>query len=94
MATSIVRGKYVIIRAGSDSGSTTVISDGAVFQRDGVIEDVGPYSAVKAAHDADEELGGLGYLVFPSSSRAHSRRRRRRRRRIGRSAPRRRGATP
>ena len=59
MATSIVQGKYVIARAGADSGSTTVYSDGAVFQRDGVIEDIGPYSAVISAHDADEELGGL-----------------------------------
>lgn len=71
MATSIVRGKYVIVRAGSDAGSTAVISDGAVFQRDGVIEDVGPYSAVKAAHDADEELGGDGYLVFPGLVNCH-----------------------
>ena len=71
MATSIIRGKYVIVRAGSDAGSTTVISDGAVFQRDGVIEDVGPYSAVKAAHDADEELGGPRYLVFPGLVNCH-----------------------
>jgi len=71
MATSIVRGKYVIARAGSDAGSTTVYSDGAVFQRDGVIEDIGPYAAVKAAHDADEELGGLNYVVFPGLVNCH-----------------------
>ncbi|PKB63848.1 MAG: hypothetical protein BZY80_05125, partial [SAR202 cluster bacterium Io17-Chloro-G2] len=71
MATSIVRGKYVIVRAGSDAGSTTVIADGAVFQRDGVIENVGAYSAIKAAHDADQELGGDGYLVFPGLVNCH-----------------------
>ena len=71
MATSIIRGKYVIVRAGSDAASTTVISDGAVFQRDGVIEDVGPYPTVKAAHDAGEELGGPGYLVFPGLVNCH-----------------------
>ena len=71
MTTTIIRGKYLIVRAGSDAGSTRVISDGAVFQRDGVIEDVGPYSAVRAAHDADEELGGDGYLVFPGLVNCH-----------------------
>lgn len=71
MPTSIIRGKYVIVRAGSDAGSATVISDGAVFQRDGVIEDVGPYANVKSAHDADEELGGLNYVVFPGLVNCH-----------------------
>jgi len=71
MATSIIRGKYVIARTSSGVESTTIISDGAVFQSDGVIEDVGPYSTVKAAHDADEELGGLNYVLFPGLVNCH-----------------------
>ncbi len=71
MATSIIRGKYVIVQAGNAAASTTVITDGAVFQRNGVIEAVGPYSAVKAAQQADEELGGPGYLVFPGLVNCH-----------------------
>lgn len=71
MATSLIRGKYVICRAGADAGSSTVLTDGAVFQRDGVIEDVGDYSVLKSSYDADEEIGGSGYLVFPGLVNAH-----------------------
>ncbi|MCH7736367.1 MAG: amidohydrolase family protein [Chloroflexi bacterium] len=71
MSTSIVRGGYVICEAGVDAGSSRVISDGAVFQRDGVIEAVGGYDEIKAAHQADQELGGPGYLVMPGLVNAH-----------------------
>jgi cytosine/adenosine deaminase-related metal-dependent hydrolase len=71
MASSLIRGRYVIVRAGSDAGSSTVISDGAIFQRDGVIEDVGSYAALKSRHRPDEEIGGRRYLVFPGLVNAH-----------------------
>ena len=64
MASSLIRGKYVICRAGADSAGTTVISDGAVFQQDGVIMDVGPYEALKGTCRPDEEIGGPNFLVF------------------------------
>ena len=56
--SSLVRGKYVIVRAGADNDSSQVMSDGAVFQRDGIIQDVGDYATMKAKHQADEEIGG------------------------------------
>ena len=71
MATSIIRGKYVICEAGSDAQTSRVIPDGAVFQRDGVIEAVGAYDEIKSAHQADEELGGPGYVVMPGLVNAH-----------------------
>ena len=71
MSTSIVRGGYVICEAGVDAGSSRVISDGAVFQRGGIIEAVGAYDDIKSAHQADEELGGPGYLVMPGLVNAH-----------------------
>ncbi len=71
MATSLVRGRYVICEAGTDAASSRVIADGAVFQRDGVIESVGPYTELKAAHQADEEIGGPGYVVMPGLVNAH-----------------------
>ena len=40
MATSLVRGKYVICKV-TGRREAQVIEDGAVFQRDGVIVDVG-----------------------------------------------------
>ena len=63
--SSLVRGKYVIVRAGADNDSSQVISDGAVFQRDGIIQDVGDYATMKAKHQADEEIGGPNFLVSP-----------------------------
>ena len=71
MSTSIIRGKYVICEAGVDSQGSRVISDGAVFQRDGVIEAVGAYDEIKAAHQADEDLGGPGYVVMPGLVNSH-----------------------
>ena len=71
MSTSIIRGKYVICEAAVDGQSSRVITDGAVFQRDGVIEAVGDYDEIKAAHQADEELGGPGYVVMPGLVNAH-----------------------
>ena len=71
MASSLIRGKYLICQAGNDAESSTVITDGAVFQRDGVIEQVGAYSDLKSSYDADEEIGGPNYIVFPGLVNAH-----------------------
>ena len=58
MTSSLIHGKYVICRAGADAASSTVLTDGAVFQRDGVIEEVGDYATLKSSHQPDEEIGG------------------------------------
>ena len=71
MASSLIRGKYLICRAGSDEDSSTIITDGAVFQRDGIIEEVGDYRTLKASHPTDEEIGGSNDIVFPGLVNAH-----------------------
>lgn len=71
MTSSIVRGGFVICEAGTDSQASRVIPNGAVFQRDGVIEAVGAYDEIKSAHQADEELGGPGFVVMPGLVNAH-----------------------
>ena len=71
MASSLIRGKYVISRAGTDSDSTTVISDGAVLQRDGVIADVGPYEQLRTSTEVDEVIGGPNHVVFPGLVNTH-----------------------
>ena len=71
MATSMVRGKYVICEAGTGESGSRVITDGAVFQRDGVIEAVGPYDDLKATQQADQEVGGPGFVVMPGLVNAH-----------------------
>ena len=65
MSTSLIRGRYIICEAGADAQASRVIPDGAVFQRDGIIEAVGLYDEIKLAHQADEELGGPGFVVMP-----------------------------
>ena len=71
MATSLVRGRHVICEAGADAQGSRVIDDGAVFQRDGVIESVGAYDELRAAHHPDVEIGGPGYVVMPGLVNAH-----------------------
>ena len=71
MGSSLIRGKYVICRAGVDAAGTTVISDGAVFQRDGIIVDVGSYDQLRESWDADEVIGGPNHVVFPGLVNTH-----------------------
>ena len=71
MTSSLIRGKYVICRAGNDAETTTVVSDGAVLQRDGVILDVGPYEQLRTTSDVDEVIGGPNHVVFPGLVNTH-----------------------
>ena len=71
MSSSLIRGKYVICRAGDDSDTTVVISDGAVLQRDGEIVDVGPYEELRSTAEVDEVIGGPNYVVFPGLVNTH-----------------------
>ena len=70
MASSLVRGKYVICSTTAE-GDAKVIEDGAVFQRDGEIVDVGSYGDLKGRHQADEEIGSTHHVVFPGLVNAH-----------------------
>ena len=70
MASSLIRGKYVICATTAD-GDAKVIEDGAVFQRDGDIVDVGPYGDLKGRHQADEEIGSTHHVVLPGMVNAH-----------------------
>jgi 5-methylthioadenosine/S-adenosylhomocysteine deaminase len=70
MSTSLIRGKYVIARV-LDNDTSEIISNGAVFQRDGEIIDVGRYDDLKARYTPDEEIGSDKYLVMPGMINAH-----------------------
>ena len=70
MPTSLIRGKYVICEAGSETAGSRVITDGAVLQRDGVIEAVGTYDDLKE-RAVDEVIGGSRFLVMPGLTNAH-----------------------
>ncbi len=71
MTSSLIRGKHVIVRAGVEADSSTVVDDGAVFQQDGLIVEVGPYRELRERFQPDIELGGPGYAVIPGFVNAH-----------------------
>jgi 5-methylthioadenosine/S-adenosylhomocysteine deaminase len=69
MATSLIRGRYVIARASGPE--PRVIEDGAVFQRDGVIVEVGPAADLARRHHADAQLGSPDHVVLPGFVNSH-----------------------
>ena len=70
MASSLIRGRYVICRALSRT-EAEIIEDGAVFQRDGRIVEIGPYEELSARHRPDEELGSPDHVVLPGFVNSH-----------------------
>src|SRR6266481_7460885 len=70
MPSSLNRGKYVVVKVESRT-QARVISDGAVFQRDGVVVEVGPYTELQARHRPDELLGSGEEVVLPGFVNAH-----------------------
>ena len=70
MATSLIRGRYIICEAGTGPSASRVISDGAILQSDGVIEAVGIYDELKG-RQVDEVIGGPGFLVMPGLTNSH-----------------------
>jgi len=70
MATSLVRGRYVLCRT-LDRHRAEVLEDAAVFQRDGVIVEVGPWAELAAKHRPDEVLGSDHHLVIPGFVNGH-----------------------
>ena len=64
MSSSLIRGRYVICKiTGPDSAQ--VVSDGAVYQRDGAIVEVGPYEDLRQRHPDAEVIGSSSYVVMP-----------------------------
>ena len=64
MSSSLIRGKYVICKiTGRDSAE--VVSDGAVYQRDGKIVEVGRYEDLKERHPGEEVIGSPRHVVMP-----------------------------
>ena len=64
MSSSLIRGKYVICKVtGPDSAE--VVSDGAVYQKDGVIVEVGKYDDLRGRYPGEEVIGSSRYVVMP-----------------------------
>ena len=69
MASSLIRGKHLI--SPQSSGGVTAVADGAVYQEDGVIKDVGTYQELRQRYQADTELGGPNYAIIPGLVNTH-----------------------
>ena len=70
MASSLIRGKYVVAKVTSRT-EAEVIADGAVFQENGVGVDVGPYAELAARHRPDQVLGSSDHVVVPGFVNGH-----------------------
>lgn len=70
MASSLIRGRYVVSRVLAD-GSPDLIEDGGVFQRDGRIVEVGPAEELLRRHRPDEIVGSGRHVVVPGFVNGH-----------------------
>ena len=64
MAMSLVRGKYVVCKV-NDPWSADVVSDGAVLQRDGQIEEVGDFRELSRRYPEAAVIGSPNHIVMP-----------------------------
>ncbi len=70
MTVSLIRGKHVVCKVtGADSAE--VVSDGAVLQRDGVIEALGDYQELRQQHPDAEVIGTGNHIVMPGMVNDH-----------------------
>ncbi|MFP6595575.1 MAG: hypothetical protein VB860_11525 [Dehalococcoidia bacterium] len=54
-----------------DDDTSEVIEDGAAFQRDGEIIEIGRYPDLKQRYDPDEVIGSPSFVVIPGMTNAH-----------------------
>ena len=69
MASSLVRGKYLFCP--TPGGEVATLNDAAIYQEDGVIQEVGPYQELRNKYRPAEELGGPDYAVVPGLVNSH-----------------------
>jgi cytosine/adenosine deaminase-related metal-dependent hydrolase len=70
MTTSLIQGRYVV-GVSAERGAVGVIENGAVFQRDGTIVEVGAAADLLARHRPDEVLGSPDHVVLPGLVNSH-----------------------
>ena len=70
MATTITRGKYVLVRADL-AGDSAVLTDGAVAQTDGQIVAVGTYDDLRTQFPDAEVVGNGRQFLMPGMVNAH-----------------------
>ena len=69
MASTLIRGKYVITNPKADGSD--LLTDGAVLVEDGFIQNVGAFEQLRQQYPDAKELGGSQYIVLPGLVNAH-----------------------
>jgi cytosine/adenosine deaminase-related metal-dependent hydrolase len=70
MPSTLIRGKHVICKA-SDRHTVDMIDDGAIFQQDGKIVEIGSYEDLAAKYQPDQILGSTHHVVLPGFVNCH-----------------------
>ncbi|MEM9164118.1 MAG: amidohydrolase family protein [Cyanobacteria bacterium P01_F01_bin.4] len=70
MPSTLIRGKQIICKILSTT-EADIVEDGAVFQQDGKIVDIGPYSELAAKYQPDEVVGSANHVVMPGFVNSH-----------------------
>ncbi|MBE9079186.1 amidohydrolase family protein [Romeria aff. gracilis LEGE 07310] len=70
MPSTLIRGKQVICKVLNRS-EAQIIEDGAVFQRDGKIVDIGAYQELSSKYQPDTVLGSAHHVVMPGFVNSH-----------------------
>ena len=70
MTSSLIWGKYVIPRV-LNRDEVEIIAEGAIFQRDGKIVEVGTKADLLARHQPDEIVGSDRHVVVPGFVNGH-----------------------
>lgn len=70
MPSSLIRGKYIICKTLSRT-EVEIIENGAIFQQDGRIVEIGNYADLAAKYDADEIIGSGADVILPGFVNSH-----------------------
>jgi 5-methylthioadenosine/S-adenosylhomocysteine deaminase len=70
MPSSLIRGRSVICRA-IDRDQVEMIDDGAIFQQDGKIVEIGKYEDLAAKYQPDQVVGSPNHVVLPGFVNCH-----------------------
>ena len=70
MASSLIRGKYVVCKA-KDRYAAEIVENGAVFQQDGIIVEIGAFDDLTARHQPDAVIGSAEHVVLPGFVNSH-----------------------
>ena len=70
MASTLIRGKHIVCKVLSRT-EAEIINDGAIFQQDGKIVEIGPYDVLAEKYAPDEVVGSAHHVVMPGFVNGH-----------------------